>query len=69
MKVHGLDDGFDTLRGLDRFERPSGHDVTVWNDHVEEVGTLVLDVFETGPLPDPDGQPIHMINPEVWSSS
>ena len=33
MKVHILDDWFDTLRRLPSFERLSGHEVTVWNDH------------------------------------
>ena len=40
MKVHILDDWFDTLRGLPSFERLAGHDVTVWTDHVEDVETL-----------------------------
>lgn len=33
MKVHILDDWFDTLRGLPCFELLNGHDVTVWTDH------------------------------------
>ena len=33
MKVHILDDWFDTLRGLDCFHLLDGHDVTVWTDH------------------------------------
>ncbi|MEL6689395.1 MAG: D-2-hydroxyacid dehydrogenase family protein [Pseudomonadota bacterium] len=33
MKVHILDDWFDTLRGLPCFDLLEGHDVTVWNDH------------------------------------
>lgn len=40
MKVHILDDWFDTLRGLPCFERLSEHDVTVWTDHVEDVKIL-----------------------------
>lgn len=40
MKVHILDDWFDTLRGLPSFTRLKGHDVTVWTDHVEDVDTL-----------------------------
>ena len=40
MKVHVLDDWFDTLKTLSSYERLSGHDVTVWNDHVEDVNTL-----------------------------
>ncbi|WP_323005030.1 D-2-hydroxyacid dehydrogenase family protein [Pseudorhodobacter sp.] len=33
MKVHILDDWFDTLRHLPCFEKLRGHDVTIWNDH------------------------------------
>ncbi|MEL7150832.1 MAG: D-2-hydroxyacid dehydrogenase family protein [Pseudomonadota bacterium] len=33
MKVHILDDWFDTLRGLPCFNMLAGHDVTVWTDH------------------------------------
>lgn len=40
MKVHILDDWFDTLRGLPSFSRLEGHDVTVWTDHVEDIDTL-----------------------------
>ncbi|WP_298937457.1 D-2-hydroxyacid dehydrogenase family protein [uncultured Ruegeria sp.] len=40
MNVHILDDWFDTLRGLPCFERLTGHEVTVWTDHVEDTDTL-----------------------------
>lgn len=40
MKVHILDDWFDTLRGLPCFSKLDGHDVTVWTDHVEDVEEL-----------------------------
>lgn len=40
MKVHILDDWFDTLRTLNSFSLLDGHDVTVWNDHVEDVDVL-----------------------------
>ncbi|MEO0859720.1 MAG: D-2-hydroxyacid dehydrogenase family protein [Pseudomonadota bacterium] len=33
MKVHILDDWFDTLRGLPCFAKLAQHDVTVWTDH------------------------------------
>ena len=33
MKVHILDDWFDSLRGLPCFAKLDGHDVTVWTDH------------------------------------
>lgn len=40
MKVHILDDWFDTLRHLPCFAKLEGHEVTVWNDHVQETGIL-----------------------------
>lgn len=40
MKVHILDDWFDTLRGLPCFAKLAGHSVTVWTDHIEDVEEL-----------------------------
>ncbi|HEX4042695.1 MAG TPA: D-2-hydroxyacid dehydrogenase family protein, partial [Xanthobacteraceae bacterium] len=40
MNVSILDDYFDTLRTLPCFRKLDGHDVTVWNDHVEDVDML-----------------------------
>jgi D-3-phosphoglycerate dehydrogenase len=40
MKVSILDDWFDTLRSLPCFEKLAGHQVTIWNDHVQDVDTL-----------------------------
>src|SRR5512135_334873 len=40
LKVSILDDYFDTLRTLDCFGKLSGHDVTIWNDHVQDFETL-----------------------------
>ena len=40
MKITILDDYFDTLRTLQCFEKLSGHDVTIWNDHVQDVDGL-----------------------------
>ena len=40
MKVSILDDYFDTLRTLDCFAKLAGHDVTIWNDHVQDVDVL-----------------------------
>jgi D-3-phosphoglycerate dehydrogenase len=40
MKVAILDDWFDTLRTLPCFARLDGHEVTVWNDHEEDVDRL-----------------------------
>ena len=40
MKVHILDDWFDTLRHLPCYAKLDGHDVTVWNDHVQDTDIL-----------------------------
>ena len=40
MKVHILDDWHDTLRHLPGFARLREHDVTIWNDHVDDPETL-----------------------------
>ncbi|MEM6941949.1 MAG: D-2-hydroxyacid dehydrogenase family protein [Pseudomonadota bacterium] len=40
MKVHILDDWFDTLRGIPCYEKLAGHDVTVWTDHVPSTAAL-----------------------------
>jgi D-3-phosphoglycerate dehydrogenase / 2-oxoglutarate reductase len=50
MKVAILDDYFDTLRGLPCFGKLAGHDVTVWNDHVDEVDALARRLADTEAL-------------------
>lgn len=50
MKVHILDDWFDTLRGLPCFARLSGHDVTVWTDHEPDLAHLADRVREAEAL-------------------
>src|SRR5207244_3429233 len=40
MKISILDDYHDTLRTLDCFSKLEGHDVEIWNDHVQD--TVVL---------------------------
>lgn len=40
MKVSILDDYHDTLRTLECFRKLDGHQVTIWNDHVQEVDAL-----------------------------
>ncbi len=40
MRIAILDDYHDTLRTLACFDKLAGHDVTIWNDHVEDVATL-----------------------------
>jgi D-3-phosphoglycerate dehydrogenase len=40
MKISILDDYFDTLRTLASFQKLKGHEVTVWNDHVQDTDAL-----------------------------
>lgn len=40
MKIAILDDYHDTLRTLDCFKKLSGHEIKIWNDHVQDVDTL-----------------------------
>ena len=40
MKISILDDYDDTLRTLDCFRKLNGHDVEIWNDHVQDTDTL-----------------------------
>jgi D-3-phosphoglycerate dehydrogenase len=50
MKISILDDYHDTLRTLDCFAKLSGHEVEVWNDHVQEVDALAERLRETEAL-------------------
>jgi D-3-phosphoglycerate dehydrogenase len=50
MRVSILDDYFDTLRTLPCFEKLAGHEVTIWNDHVEEVDLLADRLRDTQAL-------------------
>jgi D-3-phosphoglycerate dehydrogenase / 2-oxoglutarate reductase len=40
LRISILDDYHDTLRTLPCFSKLEGHDVTIWNDHVEDVDAL-----------------------------
>src|SRR6202521_2686667 len=40
MKIAILDDYFDTVRTLPCFSKLAGHDVTIWNDHVQDDAIL-----------------------------
>ena len=40
MKISILDDYHDTLRTLACFRKLAGHDIQIWNDHVQDVDTL-----------------------------
>jgi D-3-phosphoglycerate dehydrogenase / 2-oxoglutarate reductase len=50
MKVTILDDWFDTLRTLDCFRKLTGHEVTVWNDHVQDIDALAERLKDTEAL-------------------
>jgi D-3-phosphoglycerate dehydrogenase len=47
MRVSILDDYFDTVRTLDCFATLDGHEVTVWNDHVDDVDELARRLVAT----------------------
>ncbi|MCB0195506.1 MAG: D-2-hydroxyacid dehydrogenase family protein [Anaerolineae bacterium] len=47
MKISILDDYFDTLRTLRCFRKLDGHEVTVWNDHVQNIDTLSARLKDT----------------------
>jgi len=50
MKITILDDYFDTLRGLPCFRKLDGHQVEVWNDHVQETDALAERLKDTEAL-------------------
>ncbi len=50
MKVTILDDYFDTLRTLPCFARLAGHDVEIFNDHVQDVDALAERLRDTEAL-------------------
>ena len=50
MKISILDDYHDTLRTLRCFETLAGHDVEIWNDHVQDVGVLAERLRDTEAL-------------------
>ena len=50
MKISILDDYHDTLRTLACFGKLAGHEVTIWNDHVQEVDTLAERLKDTEAL-------------------
>ena len=50
MKIHILDDWFDTLRGLPCFAKLADHDVTVWTDHQPDPVALAQRVQEAEAL-------------------
>lgn len=50
MKISILDDTFDTVRTLRCFDLLRGHDVTVFNDHVDDVDELARRLQDTEAL-------------------
>lgn len=50
MKITILDDYHDTVRMLNCFSKLSGHDVEIWNDHVQEVDALAQRLRNTEAL-------------------
>ena len=50
MKISILDDYHDTLRTLDCFKKLSGHEVTIWNDHIQDVDALAGRLRDTEAL-------------------
>jgi D-3-phosphoglycerate dehydrogenase len=47
MKITILDDYFDTVRTLDCFAKIEGHEITVWNDHEQDVDALAERLKDT----------------------
>src|SRR5262245_36135185 len=50
MRVSILDDYFDTLRTLPCFAKLAQHQVTIWNDHVDDTGQLAERLRDTEAL-------------------
>ena len=50
MNITILDDYFDTVRTLECFGKLARHEVTVWNDHVQDVDTLAERLCDTEAL-------------------
>ena len=50
MRITILDDYHDTLRTLDCFRKLSGHEFTIWTDHVQDVDALAERLRDTEAL-------------------
>ena len=50
MKISILDDYFDTVRTLKCFSKLAGHEVAIWNDHVQDVDGLAERLRDTEAL-------------------
>ncbi|HUD00281.1 MAG TPA: D-2-hydroxyacid dehydrogenase family protein [Candidatus Polarisedimenticolaceae bacterium] len=47
MKISILDDYHDTLRTLECYRKLAGHEVRIWNDHVQEIDSLAERLHDT----------------------
>jgi D-3-phosphoglycerate dehydrogenase len=47
MKISILDDYHDTLKTLECFRKLAGHEVKIWNDHVQDTDTLAARLHDT----------------------
>jgi D-3-phosphoglycerate dehydrogenase len=47
MKITILDDYHDTLRTLECYKKLAGHEVRIWNDHIQEVDALAERLQDT----------------------
>jgi len=50
MKITILDDYFDTVRTLPCFQKLDGHEVTIWNDQVQDIDALAARLRDTEAL-------------------
>jgi D-3-phosphoglycerate dehydrogenase len=50
VKITVLDDYFDTVRTLDCFAKLKSHDVTIWNDHIQDADKLAERLKDTEAL-------------------
>jgi D-3-phosphoglycerate dehydrogenase len=50
MKISILDDYHDTVRTLKCFSKVGGHEVEIWNDHVQDVEALAQRLKNTEAL-------------------
>jgi len=50
MKISILDDYHDTLKSLPCFTKLHGHEITIWNDHVQETDALAERLQDTEAL-------------------
>ena len=62
MKISTLADCFDTFRTLPSFAKLAGHDVTGWNNHVQDTEALAERVLCAG-------KPINVVHPQVLDAA